>query len=141
MSLLAIGTMVCVALVPATAAAQAKPAGAPAELKVGFVDFLSGPAVLFGASGKNTVEWLVDEWNKKGGIRGVKVKLVIVDEAGGPDKQVTEFRRLASTRRWMRWRSSSETGVRGGRTWAAGILPRMASASFMRLCMSTNGGA
>jgi branched-chain amino acid transport system substrate-binding protein len=91
---------VCVLALVATLAAfalagAAPPAGAPAELKVGFVDFLSGPAVLFGASGKNTAEWLVDKWNKEGGIRGVKVKLTIVDEAGGPDKQVTEFRRLA----------------------------------------------
>ena len=87
---------VAVAVLTAFAlAGAAPPAGAPAELKVGFVDFLSGPAVLFGASGKNTAEWMVDKWNKEGGIRGVKVKLVIVDEAGGPDKQVTEFRRLA----------------------------------------------
>ena len=87
---LAVATLTAFAL-----AGAAPPAGAPAELKVGFVDFLSGPAVLFGASGKNTAEWMVDKWNKEGGIRGVKVKLVIVDEAGGPDKQVTEFRRLA----------------------------------------------
>jgi branched-chain amino acid transport system substrate-binding protein len=87
---LAVVTLMAFAL-----AGAAPPSGAPAELKVGFVDFLSGPAVLFGASGKNTAEWLVDKWNKEGGIRGVRVKLVIVDEAGGPDKQVTEFRRLA----------------------------------------------
>ncbi|GIX47444.1 MAG: hypothetical protein KatS3mg131_1655 [Candidatus Tectimicrobiota bacterium] len=36
----------------------------------------------------------MDKWNKEGGIRGVKVKLIEVDEAGGPDKQVTEYRRL-----------------------------------------------
>ena len=90
-SLLAVVLVVLAASVPGAAA---PPAGAPAELKLGFVDFLSGPAVLFGASGKNTAEWMVDKWNKEGGIRGVKVKLVIVDEAGGPDKQVTEFRRL-----------------------------------------------
>jgi branched-chain amino acid transport system substrate-binding protein len=93
--LLAVGVMVFTVAAPAPVGAQAKPAGAPAELKLGFVDFLSGPAVLFGASGKNLAEWLVDKWNKEGGIRGVRVKLVIVDEAGGPDKQVTEFRRLA----------------------------------------------
>jgi branched-chain amino acid transport system substrate-binding protein len=87
---LAVATLAAFAL-----AGAASPAGAPAELKLGFVDFLSGPAVLFGASGKNTAEWMVDKWNKEGGIRGVKVKLAIVDEAGGPDKQVTEFRRLA----------------------------------------------
>jgi branched-chain amino acid transport system substrate-binding protein len=89
--LLTITTLILAASLPATGAL---PAGAPAELKIGFVDFLSGPAALFGASGKNLAEWLVDKWNKEGGIKGVKVKLVIVDEAGGPDKQVTEFRRL-----------------------------------------------
>jgi len=36
----------------------------------------------------------VDKWNKEGGIKGVPVKLVILDESGGPAKQVTEFRRL-----------------------------------------------
>ncbi|MBI4241760.1 MAG: ABC transporter substrate-binding protein, partial [Candidatus Rokubacteria bacterium] len=93
LGLVAIGALVFVASAPETAA-QAKPAGAPAELKVGFVDFYSGGAAVFGASGKATTEWLVDKWNKEGGIGGVKIKLVIVDEAGGPDKQVTEFRRL-----------------------------------------------
>lgn len=94
LSVLAIGVLVYLATAPEPAGAQARPAGAPAELKVGFVDFFSGAAVLFGASGKNATEWLVDKWNKEGGIRGVKIKLVMVDESGGPDKQVTEFRRL-----------------------------------------------
>ncbi len=89
--LLGFGAML---LAPASSVKGAPPAGAPAELKVAFVDFLSGPAATFGVPGKNTVEWLVDKWNKEGGIRGVKVKLVIVDENGGPDKQVTEYRRL-----------------------------------------------
>ena len=92
---LAIGALTFMLMVPVSGLSQGRPPGAPAELKIGFVDFLSGPAVLFGASGKNTAEWLVDKWNKEGGIRGVKVRLTIVDEAGGPDKQVTEFRRLA----------------------------------------------
>jgi branched-chain amino acid transport system substrate-binding protein len=91
LSLLGIAVLIVAVSIPAMGAA---PAGAPSELKIGFVDFLSGPAVLFGASGKNLTEWLVDKWNKEGGIRGVKVKLTIVDEAGGPDKVVTEFRRL-----------------------------------------------
>jgi branched-chain amino acid transport system substrate-binding protein len=86
------------AVVVFAAAAQAtaaeRPSGAPAELKVGFVDFFSGAAAPFGMSGKNAAEWLVDKWNKEGGIRGVKIKLVMVDENGGPDKQVTEYRRL-----------------------------------------------
>jgi branched-chain amino acid transport system substrate-binding protein len=37
---------------------------------------------------------LVKPKNKEGGIKGVPVKMVEVDENGGPDKQVTEYRRL-----------------------------------------------
>lgn len=72
----------------------APPKGAPAKLKVAFVDFFSGTAAVFGIGGKNTSELLVKQWNKKGGIRGVPIELVVIDEAGGPKKQVTEFRRL-----------------------------------------------
>jgi branched-chain amino acid transport system substrate-binding protein len=74
--------------------AVAAPEGAPAELKVAYVDFLSGVAALFGMSTKVTTEYLVDKWNKEGGIRGVPIKVVILDENGGAKKQVTEFRRL-----------------------------------------------
>ena len=74
--------------------AVAAPKGAPAKLKVGMVDFLSGTAAVFGISTKRTSELLVDIWNKRGGIRGVPIELVIVDEAGGTKKQVTEYRRL-----------------------------------------------
>jgi branched-chain amino acid transport system substrate-binding protein len=93
MSLVALGLMLCVASDLASAATP--PKEAPKELKLGFVDFFSGSAAVFGISGKNTAKWMVDKWNNEGGIRGVKVKLIEVDENGGPDKQVTEFRRLA----------------------------------------------
>ena len=91
LSVLVVGVLGLLALAPA---AGAPPSGAPAEFKLAFVDFLSGPAATFGVPDKNAAEWLVDKWNRDGGIRGVKVKLVIVDEAGTPDKQVTEYRRL-----------------------------------------------
>ncbi len=90
-SLLVVGVLGVLALGSATAAS---PTGAPSELKLAFVDFLSGPAATFGVPDKNTAEWIVDKWNREGGIRGVRVKLLIVDEAGTPDKQVTEYRRL-----------------------------------------------
>jgi branched-chain amino acid transport system substrate-binding protein len=91
LSLSSIGLVVCI-IYAAVVAAQ--PKGAPKELKLGFVDFFSGAAAMFGVSGKNTAELLVDKWNKEGGIKGVPVKMVEVDENGGPDKQVTEYRRL-----------------------------------------------
>ena len=92
LSLLISGFLGVLVIVPAT---TATPAGAPPEVKVAFVDFLSGPAATFGVPGKNTAVWLVDKWNQEGGIRGVKVKLLIVDEAGTPDTQTVQFRRLA----------------------------------------------
>ena len=90
-SFLVIGVLSFLAIGSATAA---PPSGAPSELKLAFVDFLSGPAATFGVPDKNTAQWIVDKWNQEGGIKGVKVKLLIVDEAGTPDKQVTEYRRL-----------------------------------------------
>jgi branched-chain amino acid transport system substrate-binding protein len=91
LSLCSLGLVVCI-IYAAVVTAQTK--GAPKELKLGFVDFFSGSAAIFGVSGKNAAELLVDKWNKEGGIKGVPVKMVEVDENGGPDKQVTEYRRL-----------------------------------------------
>ena len=91
LSVLAAGAMTVIASAPAAAA---PPKGAPAELKVAFVDFFSGGAAVFGVSGKGTSEWLVAKWNRAGGIGGVPIKLVVVDEGGGPKKQVSELRRL-----------------------------------------------
>ncbi|MEE9611961.1 MAG: ABC transporter substrate-binding protein [Desulfatiglandales bacterium] len=77
-----------------TPMASAAPKGAPAEIKIGFIDFLSGVASVFGMSSKWATEFLVNKWNQEGGIRGVPIKVVIVDEAGGAKRIVTEFRRL-----------------------------------------------
>jgi branched-chain amino acid transport system substrate-binding protein len=75
---------------PPAAMAQAK----PAELKIGIVSFLSGPAAVFGVPSKNAAEWLIEKYNREGGIGGVKIRPVYIDEAGGAEKQVAEFRRL-----------------------------------------------
>ncbi|HET7876432.1 MAG TPA: ABC transporter substrate-binding protein, partial [Methylomirabilota bacterium] len=85
------------ALALAIAAAGAEPAAAqskPAELKVGVVSFLSGAAAVFGVPSKNAAEWLIEKYNKEGGIGGVKIRPIYIDEAGGAEKQVGEFRRL-----------------------------------------------
>jgi len=71
-------------------------AGAPSELKIGVVAFLSGPASgPFGIPSRNAAEVWIDKINREGGIGGVKVVPVFTDEAGPADKVVTEFRRLA----------------------------------------------
>jgi branched-chain amino acid transport system substrate-binding protein len=43
---------------------------------------------------KNAAEWLIEKYNREGGIGGVKIRPVYADEAGGAEKQVAEFRRL-----------------------------------------------
>lgn len=71
-------------------------AGAPAELKIGVVAFLSGPASgPFGIPSRNAAQLWIDKINAEGGIGGVKVVPIFTDEAGPADKVVTEFRRLA----------------------------------------------
>ncbi len=76
--------------------AAAPVAGAPKELKVGIVTFLSGPASgPFGIPAKNAAEVWIEKINREGGIGGVKIVPVFTDEAGPADKVVTEFRRLA----------------------------------------------
>ena len=79
-------------------AEEAKP------IRIGFVTFLSGPAAgPFGVPAKQAAEAIVESINAgKGpppyntkGFGGAPIELVIVDEAGGATKQVTEFRNLA----------------------------------------------
>lgn len=80
-----------------TWAQQAKP------IKIGFVTFLSGPAAgPFGVPARVAAEAIVESINAGSappphntkGFGGAKVELVFIDEAGGPAKQVSEFRNL-----------------------------------------------
>ncbi len=89
-------------LISTPAPAQRVP-GAPPSLKIGIVSFLSGAAASpFGIPSKNAAEVLIQAINtgkapapyNKPGIGGVPIRAVYIDEAGGPDKQVAELRRL-----------------------------------------------
>ena len=66
----------------------------PTELRVGITTFLSGPASVFGVPAKQAAELLFEELNKAGGIGGIPVKAIFVDEAPGTDHLVGEYRRL-----------------------------------------------
>ena len=84
-------TLACSLLVcQAGAHAQQK----PAELKIGITTFLSGPAAVFGVPGKVAAEIAIDEINAAGGIGGVKIKPIIIDEGIGGDKLLSEYRRV-----------------------------------------------
>ena len=83
-------------------------AGAPRRderktIRIGFVTFLSGPAAgPFGVPAKMAAEAIVESLNagkapppyNTKGFGGTPVELVIIDEAGGTTKQVSEFRNL-----------------------------------------------
>ena len=92
-------------IVVACAAFVAQPATAQqAEtFKLGIVTFLSGAAAgPFGVPARNAAELAIETLNAgkmpppydKKGINGQPIELVIVDEAGGTTKQVTEYRNL-----------------------------------------------
>lgn len=76
------------------AAALAHAQGKPAELKIGMTTFLSGPAAVFGMPGKAAAEIVIDDINAAGGVGGVKLKPVIIDEGIGGDKLLSEYRRV-----------------------------------------------
>lgn len=69
----------------------------PAEIKVGIATYLSGPASVFGVPGRQTAEMLFDEINAAGGVAGVKVRPIFVDEGPGVDHVVGEYRRLVQS--------------------------------------------
>lgn len=66
----------------------------PAELKIGMTTFLSGPAAVFGVPGKAAAEIIVDDINAAGGIAGVKIRPIFIDEGVGGDKLLSEYRRV-----------------------------------------------
>ena len=66
----------------------------PAELKIAITTFLSGPAAVFGLPGRAAAEIAIDEINAAGGIAGVKIKPIILDEGTGSDKLLSEYRRV-----------------------------------------------
>jgi branched-chain amino acid transport system substrate-binding protein len=67
----------------------------PTELKLGITTFTSGPASVFGVPAKAAAEIWIEDVNAKGGIQGVKLVPIFIDEGGGGDKLLSEYRRVA----------------------------------------------
>lgn len=95
--------LVATAVIMASPLAAQPAQPAPTPYKLGIVTFLSGAAAgPFGVPARNAAELLVEALNAgklpapydKKGINGSPIETVIVDEAGGTTKQVTEYRNL-----------------------------------------------
>ncbi|MCJ9712083.1 ABC transporter substrate-binding protein, partial [Bordetella hinzii] len=76
-------------------AAWAQAADKPQELKIGISTFLSGSASVFGVPAKDAADILIQDINAAGGIDGVKLVPTYIDEGGGGEKLLSEYRRLA----------------------------------------------
>jgi branched-chain amino acid transport system substrate-binding protein len=66
----------------------------PSEIKIAIVQFLSGAAAPHDASAVNTAKLLTEQFNAAGGIEGVRLNTIYVDEAGSAADKVAEYRRL-----------------------------------------------
>jgi branched-chain amino acid transport system substrate-binding protein len=93
--------MMAAGALPGATAARAQ--RVPADVKVGIVSFLTGPAAgPFGIPGRNAAEILIEAFNAgkapapydKVGLGGAKIDAKYLDEAGSTANQVTEFRNL-----------------------------------------------
>jgi branched-chain amino acid transport system substrate-binding protein len=77
-------------------------AHAEEKIKIGFVFFLSGPGAAYGLHARDGAKLIVEALNagkvpapyNVAGINGLQIEPVFVDEAGGAQKQLAEYRRL-----------------------------------------------
>ena len=68
----------------------------PAEIGLGIFTFTSGPGAAYGMPGRNAADVVISQINASGGIGGVPIKPIYVDEGQGTDAVIAEFRKLAS---------------------------------------------
>ena len=78
----------------AAAAFFAAVSTAQAEIKIGAVLSVTGPASFLGDPEKKTLEMYVADINAKGGVNGEKINLIVYDDAGNPNQARTFGTRL-----------------------------------------------
>jgi branched-chain amino acid transport system substrate-binding protein len=83
---------------------------ASAQIKIGSVLSVSGPASFLGDPEKKTLEIYVEEINAKGGVNGQKLQLVIYDDAGNADNARTFATRLVEEDKIVAMVGGSTTG-------------------------------
>ncbi|HXX80247.1 MAG TPA: ABC transporter substrate-binding protein [Thermodesulfovibrionales bacterium] len=70
------------------------PAFAAETIKVGAILAVTGPAAFLGAPEAKTLEMMVEDINKKEGIKGKKVELIIKDSGASPEKALSFAKQL-----------------------------------------------
>src|SRR5512145_2656869 len=88
------GRTVVMSLLVAVALAVTSQAFAAEPIKIGAILSVTGPASFLGAPEAKTLEMLVADTNKKGGIQGRKVELIVKDSGGSPEKAFSFAKQL-----------------------------------------------
>ena len=83
---------------------------ASAQIKIGSVLSVTGPASFLGDPEKKTLEIYVDEINAKGGVNGQKLQLIIYDDAGNANNARTFATRLVEEDKVVAIVGGSTTG-------------------------------
>jgi len=81
-----------------------------AEIRLGGLFAVTGPASFLGNPEKLTLELMVDQLNAKGGINGEKIELFIYDTQGQEDRAINYFKRLAQKDKVVAVLGPSTTG-------------------------------
>jgi branched-chain amino acid transport system substrate-binding protein len=84
---------------------------ASAEIKIGAVLSVSGPASFLGDPEKKTLEIYVDEINAKGGVNGQKLQLIVYDDTGSAENARTFATRLVEEDKIVAMVGGSTTGT------------------------------
>ena len=72
----------------------AVPAVAKETIKVGAILSVTGPAANLGGPEARTLQMLVDDANRKGGIAGHPIELLLKDSGGSPEKAISFAKKL-----------------------------------------------
>ncbi len=72
----------------------ASPVLAADTIKVGAILAVTGPAAFLGAPEAKTLEMMAEDINKKGGIKGKKIQLIIKDSGASPEKALSFAKQL-----------------------------------------------
>jgi branched-chain amino acid transport system substrate-binding protein len=76
------------------AAGAASPALAQQTVKIGAALSMTGPAAVYGATQKAGILAAVDEVNKSGALRGIKLEAVVEDDASTKEQGIAVFQRF-----------------------------------------------
>jgi branched-chain amino acid transport system substrate-binding protein len=83
---------------------------ASAQIKIGSVLSVTGPASFLGDPEKKTLEIYIDEINAKGGVNGQKLQLIVYDDAGNANNARTFATRLVEEDKVVAIVGGSTTG-------------------------------